>query len=398
MKKKNNKKTLLVLFLLIVVGTTIAYFSNIQIFENIFKTNKVPTIVTTEIFTSPPDWTPGDETDKTITTTNYDSEDNICLRVKFDESWESVNEEELPLTQNGNRAAIINYINQDKWLQASDGWYYYQVELSIGETSLSPIKSVTFNKDILGDLECTNSVDEETGEKVKTCKSTGDGYDGATYTLTITTEALSCNLVDNYWNPEYQTGIPIQVLYGEYNLGFVSNESSWTGLFSGSHVLNVKKDSEVVKTHSFTYGTNETWYADLEEGTYILEFVEPVEDDVYVNTELFADSGCTPSTTLSCDYPTYTYIVNTQTLIVNSDGTFEIVKTPVVDGVGPHNEFMLYEVSVSRIIENGAEKVTKSVYKDDLNEFFDENRDYIEAASASDKVYLYNILDNSVTE
>ena len=50
--------------------------------------------------------------------------------------------------------------------------------------------------------------------KTKTCTSTGDGYDGATYTLTITIETIQFDAYKEAWNTNYKIGsIPGTSLY-----------------------------------------------------------------------------------------------------------------------------------------------------------------------------------------
>ena len=201
MKKLNKKKLILPLILLIGIGITVAYFFSSTTFSNKFIAKDTPTIKTVEKFKSPDDWEPGDTTEKTSITTNVDFDGDLCVRLKFDEEWVSANGNKLPLFQGVNRAAIINYDNDSYWKEADDGYYYYQGEINIGESTLSPIKSVTFNPRITNDNECTEST--VNGKKRIECKSTGDGYDGATYTLTITTEAMDCELSNEIWNPTY---------------------------------------------------------------------------------------------------------------------------------------------------------------------------------------------------
>ena len=203
MKNKSKKKLILPLVLLIGIGVTIAYFFSSSTFSNIFLAKTVPTIITREKFESPDGWKPGDTTEKTITTENKDSDDDICIRVKFDEAWVDSEGNTLALYQNGNKAAIINFSNwsSNKWTLADDGWYYYQVNLSKGDKSESPIESVTFNPLITADEECDEETEDD--ETTRTCTSSGNGYDGATYTLDITTEAIECDMVDEVWGPEY---------------------------------------------------------------------------------------------------------------------------------------------------------------------------------------------------
>ena len=73
-------------------------------------------------------------------------------------------------------------------------YYYYNKKLSSGNSTTSFIKSVTFNSQITADTECTTS------GNVTKCESTGNGYDGAKYTLTINVETVQFNAYKAIWN------------------------------------------------------------------------------------------------------------------------------------------------------------------------------------------------------
>ena len=192
MKKKKNILVLLILFLSI--GVTIAYLQSTDTFENIFNAGTYKT-VTTEEFTSPTNWAPGDTTEKTITTTNQGTIP-VRVRVKLTETWTSSNDGNLPLESNGIQLAIINLDNTEDWVKDGD-YYYYVGELAPGETTSSLIESVTFNPDYEGDISCT------TVDNTKTCESSSDGYMGGTYTLNITTETVQSDAFQEVWELEY---------------------------------------------------------------------------------------------------------------------------------------------------------------------------------------------------
>ena len=190
MKKKRNLYIIAFLCFVTLVGVTIAYLQSTAVLENIFNAGTYKTI-THEEFTSPSNWTPGDETPKTITTKN-DGTIPVRVRVKFDEEWTSKNGDPLDLTYNGENAAIINLDNEVDWI-LKDGYYYYTKELVPGETTSSLIKSVTFNPNVEGDVNCT------TENGTVTCESTGNSYDGATYKLKITTETVQAKNYEEIW-------------------------------------------------------------------------------------------------------------------------------------------------------------------------------------------------------
>lgn len=193
-EKQKNKKPLIALALIAmigVVGGTFAYFTSSASFENIFKTSPYSTEFEEE-FESPTSWTPGTTTDKTVIAKNNGDVD-VAVRVSYEEEWTSANGDSLALVQNGNTAAVINFANSSDWTLV-DGYYYYNYKLAKDESTSSFIESVTFNKDIVSDTTCT------TTENKKVCTSTGDGYDGATYKLTINVETVQYDAYASYWN------------------------------------------------------------------------------------------------------------------------------------------------------------------------------------------------------
>ena len=203
MKLKNKKSLLYIVLVLVVflVLGTIAYFTSTDTLENIFLSGTYKT-KTTEVFTSPTNWTPGDETPKTITTKN-EGTIPVRVRVKLDESWTSKNGDEISNDicerYNSNnycleyyQAAVINLDNENDWLKKGD-YYYYLHELAPGENTTSLLESVTFNPNVEASVTCTF----ENG--ANTCESTGDGYDGATYQLDITIETVQANKYESVW-------------------------------------------------------------------------------------------------------------------------------------------------------------------------------------------------------
>ena len=109
MKNKKNLLILLLVAIIGIVGLTIAYFSSSSIFENTFENSEYGSEIT-KIFSSPDDWIPGTTTPKILKVKNTGSVDE-AVRVTYSETWVSKNGDELPLKQNGNDAAIINWTN-----------------------------------------------------------------------------------------------------------------------------------------------------------------------------------------------------------------------------------------------------------------------------------------------
>ena len=209
-----EKKTIIILILVLtigIVGLTIAYFSNSTSVNNVFTTQPYGTTVT-ENFTSPSNWLPGQEVDKTVVATNTGNVDE-AVRISFEESWTPYNtsstlngwihqdgsksshttESELA---NDERVAVIDFDNDSDW-DYEDGYYYYKYKIAPGETTSSLIKSVTFNSKTKLDDTCTTT--EGNGTKTITCNSSGSDYDHATYTLTFTVETVQYNKYVEAW-------------------------------------------------------------------------------------------------------------------------------------------------------------------------------------------------------
>jgi alternate signal-mediated exported protein len=201
--KQMNKKPLIALVLIAVVGlvgTTFAYFTSSNTFENIFKTKTYQTKVV-ETFTSPSDWTPGTTTTKTLKITNEGTAP-VAVRVKIDESWVDSNNKTLSLTdKNGTTVAVINYMDglANTWdCTTKTGYCYLKASLAAGDSLTDTlIKSVTFNKDV--DLEVATSCTNNTDGSGKTCTNTTNGYAGGTYTLKLTVETIQYDLRSSVW-------------------------------------------------------------------------------------------------------------------------------------------------------------------------------------------------------
>ena len=203
---KNNKiiLTLILVLTIGIVGLTIAYFSNSSTITNTFNTNPYGTTVTEE-FVSPDNWLPGTSTDKSLTVTNSGQVDE-AVRISYIETWTSRsaknNDEEgdLPLSQNGNTAALIHFTNTDDWTTVTENgttYRYYNYKLEPNQTTSELLDYVTFNPAITNSSNCIETP-TATGKTI-TCNSTGDGYDDATYKLTFTIETVQYNKYKEAW-------------------------------------------------------------------------------------------------------------------------------------------------------------------------------------------------------
>lgn len=141
---------------------------------------------------------PGTTTEKTIKVTNNGTID-MALRASYTEKWVNAKGKEISLTDDDNNvAAIINFDNS--WTKSEDGYYYYgsksnMTKLLPSETSSSFITGVTFNEDIKADLNTSVSQDGKT----ITFTSTGNGYDDATYTLTVKIDTVQYDQAKKFW-------------------------------------------------------------------------------------------------------------------------------------------------------------------------------------------------------
>ncbi|MBR1386308.1 MAG: BsaA family SipW-dependent biofilm matrix protein [Bacilli bacterium] len=186
-KSKRSLLFIIIGILVMGVGSTLAYLTSTGVFNNIFNTGTFETRFHEE-FTSPTNWMPGDETPKTITVKN-EGETEAYVRICLSDEWEA--SDGTILTNHSDELnidiALINRDNENDWTYVdSERCFYYKELLGSGEETSSPIKSVTFNPVYSGSIECTT--DQLTGNT--TCKSTNSGYDGATYTLTLTAQAI----------------------------------------------------------------------------------------------------------------------------------------------------------------------------------------------------------------
>ena len=270
MKKKRNLYIIAFLCFITLVGVTIAYLQSTATFENLFNAGTYKT-VTSEEFTSPTNWTPGDVTPKTITTTNEGTVP-VRVRVKFTEEWKSSENNNLPLESNGVRLAILNLDNLDDWEKDGD-YYYYIGELAPGDTTSSLLQSVTFNPEYQGDITCT------TVNNDVTCEQTGEGYMGGTYKLTATTETVQSTASKEVWNLEYDPSAKEIVLVGKYSQAHAFIRQTKYGDYIKLQELAIINNDTTyyLKAGGATYDeANSTWNEDsiyYEENKQILKSI-----------------------------------------------------------------------------------------------------------------------------
>ncbi len=213
-----NKKPIIALGALAVVGLiagTIAYFTSEATFDNVFTTAVYKT-KSTETFTSPDNWTPGQEVPKTVITENQGTIP-VAVRVTTSEKWEDESGDpidtsviggiEAALPNNPKKIAILNLDNTSDWTyDAATRAYYYKRALAAADNSGSTpvydktnsfLKSVTLNPDLPVESNCVENVEGST--TTKTCTTTIDGLGKATYTLTLTVETVQYDQYKAVW-------------------------------------------------------------------------------------------------------------------------------------------------------------------------------------------------------
>ena len=211
MKKSKSLIALLLIAIIGVVGLTIAYFFNSTTIENNFITKEYGSTYIEE-FVSPDNWLPGDTTDKTIEVENTGQVDQ-AVRIKVTETWTThnngtlngwihpdgikSNHETNTELETDERVAIINLANTSDWIKVGD-YYYYNYKLAPTESTSSFLESVTFNPKTKLDDTCTTTTNN--GVTTVNCNSSGDDYDNATYTLTLTIETVQYNQYANVWD------------------------------------------------------------------------------------------------------------------------------------------------------------------------------------------------------
>ena len=224
-----NKKSIMVLLLVAiigVVGLTLAYFTNTTTIENEFSTNPYGTTYT-EQFVSPTNWTPGTKTDKTLIVTNSGSVDE-AVRVEYTENWTSKNGDPLPLKQDNNDVALINWTNIRQWTPKTENnknYIYYNYKLAPTESTSTLLDSVTFNSAITNNSNCVTDTSVP-GQKTVTCSSSGDGYDGATYKLTFKVETVQYDKYKEAWGTSVDILGSVPVMGTQYLTSNATNSMS----------------------------------------------------------------------------------------------------------------------------------------------------------------------------
>ena len=215
-----NKKPIIALGALAVlglIGGTIAYFTSEATFDNVFTTATYKT-KSTETFSSPDNWLPGQTVPKSVVTLN-EGTIPVAVRVSTAEKWtlENGTEITMPHTFNEGTENAVTY-NSDRdlvtlnygtnkatmWIDSTDTTndkhlYYYKKLAPNATTDESFLTSVTLNSNVTTDTNCVTEGVVGEGTVTKTCTTVIKGLGKATYTLTITIETVQADQYQNAW-------------------------------------------------------------------------------------------------------------------------------------------------------------------------------------------------------
>ena len=226
-KSKKSKKPLVAIAAVLAlgaVGFTVALNSTLHQFNNDFPLGYFKT-ETTESFTSPTNWTPCDETPKVFTVKNKGNVP-VKVRVGVEEFWQSANGGHLTSFLGGEKLALINYSETDKW-ELTDGYYYAKNLLQPGE-ELEFMHSVTMNCNVdFGFMQICTEKDGSTS-----CEYGSESpFGGAEYHLKVTAQYLQDD-DEIAWNDVYPI-VPDEDDWVDPST-FATLRSGVTGIFRGN--------------------------------------------------------------------------------------------------------------------------------------------------------------------
>ncbi|MBR3377945.1 hypothetical protein IKG50_01285 [Candidatus Saccharibacteria bacterium] len=186
-KHLSNKKRLILsvsaVFVFALIGITLAVSRDFTYFGNLFGLFKDDYEFTENVGVKRTEWQPCEEKDKSIIATNT-AGSKKWVAIKFDESWKTANDNDLPLTKDGVRLVSINMADdwQEYWELQDDGYYHYKTQIDVGESTEPLIKSITLSCD--ADFGAENvCVQTATGQE---CTKPNDEWEDSSYHLIIT--------------------------------------------------------------------------------------------------------------------------------------------------------------------------------------------------------------------
>jgi len=195
MKKKNVILVVLVLLFILFISGIYAYLHAFDTKNATLESGNYE-VSLHEKFVSPDNWLPGEEIKKEVSVTNT-GEYEAAVRIKLEEAWISTEEpyESLPLSQDGNPIALINFANPDKWAKIGEYYYYYKEVVPNEETDLL-IDKVILNT--TSNVICNPVIDEETHTYFGNCIDTSR-YKNAHYTLNVIMESIQFEGMEERW-------------------------------------------------------------------------------------------------------------------------------------------------------------------------------------------------------
>lgn len=223
-KMENKKKMPIVALALLaivgVVGGTIAYFTSVKEFPNVFKTDVYKTEIE-EVFT-PEDgenWTPGTEVNKDVFVKNTGNVP-VAVRVTMTEEWINAEGEtvEKDGKYNGKDVVEKTFVEIGNWIQ-NGNVYYYNKALT-NDQRVQFLDSVKLSQELANTENlCKTTYTYQVGEETKTiaegeevpagavkvsekqvCSSDENGYSGLEYKLTIKVETVQYDAYEEYFN------------------------------------------------------------------------------------------------------------------------------------------------------------------------------------------------------
>ena len=155
MIRKRKKRfliiSLLLIFLFSSVAVTYAVFNTSGIFENEFKTSSYYVYIDEEFYNT---W----GTKKVCFVNSADATVPVLLRINYNELW-SKNYDDNTLLVISNEVNGTNVVNkiwtsnfQNDFTLGSDGWYYYNKLLNIGE-EVCVLESISLNEELISTSE-----------------------------------------------------------------------------------------------------------------------------------------------------------------------------------------------------------------------------------------------------
>lgn len=159
------------------IGASLAYWNKVSEIDNPFDTGKYGSTIVEDFKPKDgEDWQPGAEVNKDVVAVNTGDTD-LIVRARLDETWtykgestpykDSKNseagydvytvEQAVPddgLTAKDKSVVIKNFSSSENWIKGTDGWWYYKMNLSGGQTSDKWLDSVELiNEADIGKIE-----------------------------------------------------------------------------------------------------------------------------------------------------------------------------------------------------------------------------------------------------